>query len=151
MIGRLLPPAALVAALVLLGSATAHARPPAGAKYEGKTSQGRVIKLRISASGTGLQMDFRERFTCTGTPSKVLFAHYVRQRPTVRKDGSFAYKKSYSGLSDPAFPGRFSERQDISGSFTGDNRTVRGRSTSRIRGEGYTCRAAITFTARRVP
>jgi len=136
-------------AALLIAPALALAKPPAGAKYTGKTSQGRSVTASVSGSGKGLQMQYREKFTCTGTGSKLLYANFVNDRPTIRSDGGFDYRKSYSGLRDPAFTGTFSEKQHLKGSFSADNRTLKLSSVTSITGKGFSCRSTITVTARR--
>ncbi len=143
-----------VAGVVLLGIATSTAvaaRPDPGTRYAGKTSQGRSLAARVSNSGTGLEMSFREKFQCTGVSDKLLFATYKKDRPTIKPDGSFNYSKRYTGLRDPAFPGPFTNTQKITGRFTDGLRRVRGRSVARIFGKNFSCRSTITFRARRLP
>lgn len=127
------------------------ARPDPGTEYSGKTSQERPLKARVSSSGRGLELRFPEKFNCTGVPDRLLKARYVRDRPTIRTDGTFNYFKRYTRLTLPDFPGRFSETQRITGRFSGDLRRVTGRSSVRITGKNFSCRATLTFSARRVP
>lgn len=139
-----------VLAIAVATSAALAARPAAGTQYAGKTSQARALDARVSKSGTGLEMSFREKFSCAGVSDKLLFATYKKDRPTIRPDGSFNYSKRYTGLRDPAFPGKFGETQRITGRFSDDSSRVRGRSVVRIFGKGFSCRSTITFRARRV-
>lgn len=138
-----------LALLAIATPAALAARPDAGTRYAGKTSQGRALKAQVSRSGTGLEMSFREKFKCTGVSDKLLFATYKKERPTIRPDGSFNYSKRYTGLRDPAFPGRFAETQKITGRFSEDGSRVRGRSVSRVFNKSFSCRSTITFRARR--
>lgn len=141
---------ALLAALAVAPAAVLGARPDPGTKYRGKTSQGRALDARVSSSGRGLELRFPARFKCEGVPDKLLKARYIKDRPTIKADGTFRYRKRYTGLRLPDFPGRFSETQQITGRFTDGLRRVRARSSSRITGDGFSCRATITFRARRL-
>lgn len=140
----------LIVALAVAAPAIA-ARPPAGTKYKGKTSQGRVINLTVSKSGTGLEMKYRENFRCKGTPDRVATATYRKDRPAIAADGSYRYRKRYSGLRDRGLPSVFTNTQRLSGRFSADLSRINGRSFARVFGKEFACRSSLTFTAQRVP
>jgi hypothetical protein len=139
----------LAAGLLLVVAAPGAAAPAPGQVYTGKTSQDRKAQLRVSASGTGLQMRFRERFSCRGRRDITLYATYVNDRPTIRPDGTFSYRKTYRNLRDPALRGRFTNTQRITGSFLDGDRRVRVRSVSRVFNKRWSCRSSITIRATR--
>lgn len=143
----------LLCATILVAAAPVAeaARPPAGTKYRGTTSQGRTIDLTVSKSGTGLQMYYRERFRCRGIRHRVFYSYFFRDRPTIAADGSYRYRKRYSGLRARDLPGAFSNTQRLSGRFSADLTRVRGRAFSRVFNKRFACRSGITFTASRVP
>ena len=140
---------AVAAGLMLVFAGPSGAVPAPGQVYVGETSQNRKAQLRISASGTGLQMRFRERFRCRGRRDITLYASYVNDRPTIRTDGTFRYTKTYRNLRDPALRGRFTNTQRITGSFLDGDRRVRVRSVSRIFNRSWSCRSAVTIRATR--
>lgn len=141
---------AVIAALAVLAPVAAAARPEAGTRYAGKTSQDRKIVLRISPSGDGLIVrPFRDRFNCTGVRDRTLVGSFRKDRPTVEPDGTFRYRKRYKQLRGAGLPGRWNETQRVTGSFSDDEGRVEGRLRSRITGDGFTCRSTITFTAER--
>lgn len=135
--------------LLLVLAAPGRAAPAPGQVYVGRTSQKRKAELRISGSGTGLQMRYRERFRCTGRRDITLLASYVKDRPTIRPDGTFDYTKTYRNLRDPALRGRFTNTQRITGSFVDGDRSVRVRSVSRVFNKRFSCRSSITIRATR--
>lgn len=144
---------ALAAALLLSIPALA-ARPPGGAKYRGKTSQERTIDLRVTRNAVkGLQLEFDEVLSCNRGPRQTTHATYREQRPTIRRDGTFEYFKTYRDLDPvPGFQERHTERQRITGSFSADNRRVRGRIANSVVGDsGLRCKVELTFSARRIP
>ena len=147
---RLLAPLALVL-LLLTAPVALAARPPAGTKYRGKTSQGRTINLAVSASGTGLLITNREVFRCKGVADQVATATYRKDRPTITTAGTYRYRKRYTGLRASVFPGTFTNTQRLSGRFSADLSRVSGRSFARLFNKRFACRSGITFTARRVP
>jgi len=141
-----------LAAIVALTSTALAARPSPGAKYRGKTSEGRTIFASVSEAGPGLglRMRFREKFNCRGIRDRLLYALYFRDRPAIARDGTFRYRKRYTGLRDPGLPGRFTNTQRLRGRFTDGLRRVRGRSVSRVFNSRFSCRSTITFSARRI-
>ena len=96
-------------------------------------------------------MEFDEVFRCNRGPKKHTHAVYRKQRPTIRADGTFDYRKTYRSL--PPVPGfeRRDERQHVFGSFSADGRRLRGTAETTITGvSGLRCTARVTFTARRI-
>jgi len=141
---------ALIATLLVALPALA-ARPAPNARLSGKTSQDRKLVARVTSDSTGLQLEFDEVFRCNRGPRKNTRAVYNRQRPSIREDGTFDYRKTYRDLPPaPGFEERRTERQHVSGSFTADGARVRGRAVTSITGRsGLRCTATVTFTARK--
>src|SRR5437764_14879001 len=109
--------AGTIAMTLLLAGAPAlgAGRPPAGATFAGKTSQGKAIHLRVVAGG-GLQMDFPSIWGCSHGPGKVTHSIYRNERPALRPDGSYDYRKTYRHLPPVhGFRERQTERQHLTG------------------------------------
>jgi hypothetical protein len=137
----------LIAIAALPGAALAAGRPAAGTWFSGRTSQGKIIRME-AVKGGGLRMGFTEIAKCNRGPDKRNHAIFDRDKPHLRRDGTFDYRKTYLDL--PAykgFPERFDDRQHIVGAFhrgkisgTFDE-TVTGRKT------GLRCTVHLTFDA----
>jgi hypothetical protein len=142
----------LVVIVLLVPVAPAFAAHPAGgAKYRGTTSQDRKLSARVTSDAKGLQMEFDEVFRCNRGPTKHTHAIYKKQRPTIREDGTFDYRKTYRGLAAvPGFEKR-DETQHVFGSFGSDGRTLKGTAETKVTGvSGLRCTSRVTFRARRV-
>jgi len=147
--GKIAAAVAVLLATALVGTAFA-ARPPRNAKYEGKTGQDQVIKLRVTGDRKGLQLDFRQTLKCNRGPSKRSTARYAKQRPTIKSDGTFSYFKTYKLGPVPGFAEPHTERQRITGSFAADGTTVKGRIADSVKGRsGLSCKVAMPFRATR--
>ena len=134
---------------MLVGTALA-ARPPAGARYAGTTGQARAITLRVTSDRRGLQMAFRQTLDCNRGPSKTSSASFDRQRPTIKADGTFSYARTFELGPAPGFAEPHTERQRITGAFSADRRTVRGRIATTVTGRsGLTCKVSMRFRATR--
>jgi hypothetical protein len=142
----------LVVIVLLVPVAPAFAaRPAGGAKYRGTTSQDRKLSARVTSDAKGLQMEFDEVFRCNRGPTKHTHAIYKKQRPTIREDGTFDYRKTYRGLARvPGFEKR-DEMQHVFGSFGSDGRTLKGTAETKVTGvSGLRCTSRVTFRARRL-
>ena len=142
----------LVLPVILALAAPAFAARPAGdAKYRGTTSQDRKLSARVTSDAKGLQMEFDAVFRCNRGPTKHTHAIFKKQRPTIREDGTFDYRKTYRGLARvPGFEKR-DETQHVFGSFSSDGRTLKGTAETKVTGvSGLRCTARVTFRARRI-
>ncbi len=142
---------ALAASLILALPALA-ARPAKDSRYRGETSQKRKISARVTSDRTGLQLEFNQVFRCSKGPTKTTHSTYRRQRPTIRRDGTFTYFKTYRDLGPiPGFDEVHTERQRVTGAFTDGGRRVKGRVASSVVGtsSGLRCKSVVTFSARR--
>jgi hypothetical protein len=137
--------------LSLFALPAAAAGPIKGARYQGRTSQDRILTARVTSDGRGLQLTFDEDYSCNRGPGKTTHAVYLDERPTIRPNGTFDYQKTYTNLAPVhGFEQRHTERQHISGSFTAGGTRVHGRLADSVVGvDGLSCRSAATFTARR--
>lgn len=141
----------LVVVLILAVAAPALAARPAGdAKYRGTTSQDRKLSARVTSDSKGLQMEFDEVFRCNRGQKKLTHAIYKKQRPTIREDGTFDYRKTFKGLAPvPGFERR-DETQHVYGSFSSNGRTLKGTAVTTVTGvSGLRCSSRVTFRARR--
>jgi hypothetical protein len=142
----------LVFAVTLVLATPAFAARPAGdAKYRGTTSQDRKLSARVTSDSKGLQLEFDQVYRCNRGPRKYAHAVYRKQRPTIREDGTFDYRKTYRAL--PPVPGfeRRDERQHVFGGFSGDNRRLKGTVETTVTGvSGLRCTSRVTFSARRI-
>jgi hypothetical protein len=143
---------AIAAALALALPALA-ARPPKNATYTGTTSQRHALSARVTSDGKGLQLDFYEKLRCNRGRPKGTDAVYHKQRPTIRRDGTFSYFATYRDMAPvPGLHERYTERQRITGSFSADGKSVRGRVAESATGRsGLHCKAKLTFEARIAP
>ncbi len=144
-------PLLTVLALAVVAAPALAARPAGDAKYRGTTSQDRKLSARVTSDSKGLQMEFDEVFRCNRGPRKHTHATYKKQRPTIREDGTFDYRKTYRGLAPvPGFERR-DERQHVSGAFSAGGRTLKGTAETTVTGvSGLRCTSRVTFTARRI-
>lgn len=135
--------------LVTFAQAAFAARPPGGATYVGKTSQGQTVKVRVTSDGKGLQLDFRHKLSCNRGGPISAKARYAAQRPTIRPDGTFDYDKTYTGLpAAPPFRANHTQRQRVTGSA--GSKTVRGSVRDTVTdSSGLRCAASLTFRASR--
>lgn len=140
-----------LAAVLLVAVPALAARPPAGAKYRGMTSQDRAVSARVTSDAKGLQIEFNQVLGCNRGPTKATQTIYRDKRPTIREDGTFEYFKTYRNLAPvPGFNERHTERQRVTGNFTADGTRVKVRvATSVVGVSGLRCRATVTFTARK--
>ena len=147
-----LPRAALAAALAsLIVTAVAQAASPPikGGRYAGTTSQQQPVTARVTSDGKGLQLTFAETFSCTDGTRVRLQTRYIDQRPTVRADGTFDYRKRYTDLPGfPGFRGTHDESQRVTGSFTDGGRRLTVRAVASLTRPGRTCRSTVTIRAR---
>jgi hypothetical protein len=106
----------------------------------------------VTKDAKGLQLEFDEVLSCNRGPRRTTHATYRKQRPTIRRDGTFEYFKTYRDLEPvPGFEERHTERQRITGSFSADGRRVTGRIADAVSAaSGRRCKAALTFSARRI-
>lgn len=143
----------LLAALTLTGTTSAFAatRPPAGARYSGTTGQGKPITLRVTTTRRGVQLRFAQVQTCSNGQKKASTAVFEQMRPTLKADGTFTYAKTFKNLAAaPGFDEVHTEVQNISGSFSSDGRTAKGRISDTVTGaSGLSCKVVMRFTARR--
>ena len=124
--------------------------PPGNARYPGKTGQDQVIKLRVTSDAKGLQMNFRETLKCNRGPSKRTTARFAKQRPTIKADGTFSYSKTYELGPVPGFDEPHTQRQRITGSFSANGKTVKGRIADSAKGRsGLSCKLDMSFRATR--
>lgn len=145
----------LVLFAVLASTAAAPAlaatRPPAGARYSGTTGQGKRISLRVTTTRRAVQLRFAQVQTCSNGQKKASTAVFEQMRPTLKADGTFAYAKTFKDLAAaPGFDEVHTEVQNISGSFSPDGRTAKGRISDTVTGaSGLSCKVVMRFTARR--
>lgn len=136
----------------MLAALPAFAARPAGSKkYTGTTSQDRRVSARVTSDRKGLQIEFDEVFRCNNGRRKSTHAVYKKQRPTIRRDGTFNYSRTYRNLPPaPGFNERRTERQHVTGSFSAGGTRVKGRAATTIVGRsGLRCSSKVTFKARR--
>jgi hypothetical protein len=140
-----------LALLLVLAAPAFAARPAGGAKYRGTTSQDRKLSARVTSDAKSLQMEFDEVFRCNRGPTKYTHAIYKKQRPTIREDGTFDYRKTYHGLAQvPGFEKR-DETQHVYGSFGSGGRTLKGTAETTDTGvSGLRCTSRVTFRAKRI-
>src|SRR4051794_5754451 len=140
---------AATAALLLVASAWAG-RPPGGANYGGTTSQGNGIALHVTGDRHGLQMTFKTLARCNRGPDKVSQSVFKHDRPAIRPDGTFRFRRTYHLGPVPGFAQRHTERQSITGAFGAGARTVHGsvRITD-VGADGLRCTSRLTFSATR--
>jgi len=141
--------ATAIATTLLLMAVPALARAPVGAKYLGRTSQGNRILLRVVAGG-GLHLDFHELLRCSRGPDKDTHAIFHAERPQLRADGSFDYRKTYRHLPPVhGFTERQTERQHLIGAVSAAK--AFGTIDDLVIGErtGLRCHAHLTFKATR--
>jgi hypothetical protein len=141
----------VLAALLALAAPALAARPSGDARYRGTTSQDRKLSARVTSDAKGLQMEFDEVFHCNRGPTKHTHAIYKTQRPTIREDGTFDYRKTYRGLARvPGFEKR-DEAQHIFGRFGDAGRTLKGTAETKITGvSGLRCTSRVTFRGHRI-
>ena len=139
---------AAIALVACVAVASATTRPAPG-KFVGKTSQGKRITLRLGKSG-GLRMEFREIAKCNRGKDREIQASYVNDKPHVKADGNFDYRKTYRNL--PPTKGinqSFDDSQHIHGVF-GDRTHVTGYVEENLIGSlGLKCKVRLTFNAKR--
>lgn len=138
-------------ASLLLSLPALAARPARDSRYRGKTSQERKISLRVTPDRTGLRLEFDQVFRCSSGPTKTTHATYLKQRPTIRRDGTFRYFKTYRDLAPiPGFEEVHTERQRVTGAFSDGGRQVKGRIAASVVGaSGLSCGSVVTFSAGR--
>jgi opacity protein-like surface antigen len=142
-------PAAVLASLAVAAVAHAADPPIKGARYAGTTSQERPVDGRVTSDGKGLQLFFVETFKCSDGTRIKLDSRYVDQRPTIKADGTFDYRKTYSDLPGlRGFRGKHDETQHLTDSFSEGGRRLSVRSTAVLSRPGRTCRSTITIRAR---
>ena len=142
----------LVVVVILALAAPAFAdRPAGGARYRGTTSQDRKLSARVTSDAKSLQMEFDAVFRCNRGPTKHTHMIFKKQRPTIREDGTFDYRKTYRSLAPvPGFERR-DETQHVFGGFGSDGRTLKGTAETKDTGvSGLRCTARVTFRARRI-
>ena len=140
----------VLAGALLFASAAEAARPPAGARYRGTTSQGFTITMRV-ATHHRLFMRFRSSTRCRPKPDLIGTSLFRRDSPYVRADGMFDLRKTYHLGPVPFFNEPRVERQHLRGGFSGDASLVLGRLVETDVGRsGRTCRMNVTFSAHRV-
>lgn len=140
----------LAATTGLTTTAQAASPPKAGVRLKGKTSQGQRVSGRVTSKGSGLQMTYAETFTCKNGKRFKLRSRYVNQHPRIKPDGTVSYFKTYRNISGlPEYPGRHTERQHITGSFTKGGTRFTGRAASSLSRRGRpTCRSVIKLRLR---
>ncbi len=140
----------LAATTGLAATAQAASPPKAGVRLKGKTSQGQRVSGRVTSDGRGLQMTYEETFTCTNGRKFRLPTRYLKQRPTIKRDGSVRYFKTYRNIrGGAAYPGRHTERQRITGSFSKGGTRFTGHAAASLSKRGRpTCRSALKLRLR---
>lgn len=120
-----------------------------GKRYSGTTSQGQTVSGRVTSDGKGLQLSFAETFTCTDGARFKASSRYADQRPTIKADGTFDYRKTYPNQPGiRGFSGAHTETQRLTGEFTEQGRKLSVRSTVTFSRPGHTCRSTITIRGR---
>jgi hypothetical protein len=124
------------------GVAVASVRPPAGTRFVGKTTQGKTIHLKV-VKGGGLEMTFRSISTCSRGPKKISTSRFKRDKPHIRKNGTFDYRKTYRNMPPiPGFPEPFDDVQHLKGSFP-DAQHVEGRFDETVTGRKTATKCSI--------
>ena len=142
--------AVLVVCAFLLVAVTAKAaKPPAGARFSGHTSQGFAIKLRVTSDRGGVTLSLDTRQPCSDGKTYRSHTTFQKQRPRLKTDGSFDFierDQDVPPVGDMKAP--FDQTQHVRGRFRG--RAVSGTYFSQIRGhDGLKCTIRVTFRARR--
>ena len=136
---------AVAAALTVAG--VAAARLPGGARYAGKTDEGKRVSLRLSASGRSISsLVISYRVTCDdGGAGDTSTSAHVR----LHRDGTFSLRARYTGTRDGSdnrvrLRGRVTRRR-ASGTFS---LTAEGRGPAGT----VRCKSSrVRWSARRVP
>jgi len=136
-------------AVLATAVAAAASKPPAGARFSGRTSQGFPIKLRVTsdAGAVTLGLDTRER--CSDGHTYRSHTTFQKQRPALKADGSFDFVERDANVPPVgAMKAPFDQTQHVRGRFSG--RRVSGSYFSQIRGhDGLRCTLRVTFRGRR--